>query len=106
MLGRFNRHMRRRIYGITRPQRALTWESVPMPIAQEPKPLLRGWLHAAAAVAALAATIGMLMEASADTTRAMSVAIFGMSMLVLYVVSAVYHLGSWHGQRRLYLRAF
>ncbi len=73
--------------------------------ADEPKPLLRGWLHAIAAVAALVATVGMLLETSAELSRVIAVGIFGLSMLLLYVVSATYHLGQWHGRRRLVLRA-
>jgi hemolysin III len=72
----------------------------------EPKPLLRGWSHAIAAVAAPGATIGMLLETPAELPRVISVMIFGLSMLLLYVVSATYHLGRWHGHHRQFLRTF
>lgn len=69
-----------------------------------PKPLLRGWLHAAGAVAALITTIVLLVETAGDHARFLSLLVFGLSMILLYVVSAVYHIGTWPERRRTILR--
>ncbi len=69
------------------------------------KPLLRGWLHACAAVGAVAATIGLVVETAVDPRRLIAMLVFGLSMVALYSVSSVYHLGTWHGRRHTMLRA-
>ena len=70
------------------------------------KPLLRGWLHLAAAGAAVVATVGMLLMTYHDLPRFMTLLIFGLSMVVLFAVSSVYHIGSWRGRAATMLRAF
>jgi hemolysin III len=74
------------------------------PLASPPKPLLRGWLHAVGAVAALITTIVLLVETAGDRTRFLSLLVFGLSMILLYVVSAIYHIGTWPERRRTILR--
>ncbi|MFV9507491.1 MAG: PAQR family membrane homeostasis protein TrhA [Oscillochloridaceae bacterium umkhey_bin13] len=69
-----------------------------------PKPLLRGWLHAVGAVAALITTIILLVETAGDLPRFLSLLVFGLSMNLLYVVSAIYHLGTWPERQRIVLR--
>ncbi len=73
---------------------------------QGPKPLLRGWFHVVGALGALATTIGLLVRTYHDLPRFLSLLIFGLSMIVLYLVSAIYHLGNWQGRRYTILRAF
>ncbi len=70
-----------------------------------PKPRLRGWLHAGAAVAALALTIALLLRTPNDWVRFVALLVFGLSMVELYAVSAVYHIGTWSAQRQRMLRA-
>lgn len=70
-----------------------------------PKPLLRGWSHAAAAVAALITTIALVLMSGGDVARAVSMLIFGLSMIVMYVVSAIYHIGRWRPGTARVLRA-
>ncbi len=70
-----------------------------------PKPLLRGWFHAMAAVAAVALTAGLIWRSRTDGPRLVSLVIFGLSMVELYTVSAVYHIGAWSPPRRRMLRA-
>ena len=60
-----------------------------------PKPLLRGRFHAAAAVAAVLLTAALCWRSRADPPRLLSMLIFGLSMVELYAVSAVYHIGRW-----------
>jgi hemolysin III len=69
------------------------------------KPLLRGWSHALAAVAAVVVTILLLIETRSDGVRFVSILIFGLSMIGLYLGSAVYHLGRWRGRHARVLRA-
>jgi hemolysin III len=73
---------------------------------QAPKPLLRGWSHVAGAIGALATTVGLLVQTYDDLPRFISLLIFGLSMILLYVVSSIYHLGNWQGRWHTILRAF
>lgn len=59
------------------------------------KPLTRGWSHAAASLWAIGLTCALCLRARADTPRLISVAVFGLTMIELYSVSAIYHIGSW-----------
>lgn len=70
-----------------------------------PKPLLRGWFHAIAAVAAVIFTAIACWRTQADGPRLLSVLIFGLSMIELFSVSALYHMGSWREPLRRTLRA-
>lgn len=69
------------------------------------KPLLRGWSHALAAGAAVILTIVLCWQSRADVPRLLSLLIYGLSMIELYTVSAVYHVGTWGNTTRLKLRA-
>ena len=73
--------------------------------AHHNKPLMRGWLHAVAAIGAIAVMVGLLVNTAHDLPRFFSVLVFGLSMILLYVVSSVYHIGSWTGRRFRVLRA-
>lgn len=74
-------------------------------ISHEMKPLLRGWSHAFAALAAVVVTAVLLFQARHDWLLFGSLLIFGLSMIVLYSVSAIYHIGSWQGRHYNVLRA-
>jgi hemolysin III len=63
----------------------------------EPKPLLRGWSHAVAAVAAVVFTAAMLARAG-DRPAQAGALVFGLSMILLYSISAVYHRYHWEGR--------
>lgn len=69
------------------------------------KPLLRGWFHAVAAVGALALTVALVFRSSGDLPRLLSMVTFGISMVELYTVSAIYHMGSWRPAVHRVLRA-
>ncbi len=62
--------------------------------AQE-KPLLRGYLHALAAVAAIVATILLAVASAGDRPKQISLVIYGASSILLFGWSALYHLGNW-----------
>ncbi|MHB9091068.1 MAG: hemolysin III family protein, partial [Chloroflexota bacterium] len=71
----------------------------------EPRPLLRGWFHAGAALAAVVVTGLFAWQTHDDTVRLISLLIFGITLIELYSVSAVYHIGRWRGRVRTTLRA-
>ena len=58
------------------------------------KPRLRGWLHAGAAPLALAAGIVLIALAPTTGTRIAS-AVYALTGILLFGVSAVYHRGNW-----------
>jgi hemolysin III len=69
------------------------------------KPLLRGWSHALAALAALVLTIALCWQSYADLPKFFSMLIFGLCMLELYTMSALYHIGHWSEKTSRVLRA-
>lgn len=70
-----------------------------------PKPLMRGWLHALAAGGAIVLTLLLCWRSWGDGPRVLSLLIFGLTMIELYTVSAVYHIGRWREPVRKRLRA-
>jgi len=71
------------------------------------KPLLRGWFHAFAAIGSVILTIALCWRSRTDPIRLISLAIYGLSMIALYTVSATYHLGTgtWREPVRRRLRS-
>lgn len=69
------------------------------------KPLLRGWFHAAAAVASVVFTAALAVASRQDAPRLLSMLVFGLSMVELYTVSAIYHIGRWAPRTKRVLRA-
>lgn len=69
------------------------------------KPLLRGWFHALAAIAAIVLTIFLCILSRKDLPRLLSMLIFGLCMIELYTVSALYHIGTWKNTVRQRFRA-
>jgi hemolysin III len=74
------------------------------PIPQ--KPLLRGWFHAAGAVASVVVTIFLGWQSRHDGPKLVSLLIFGATMITLYTVSATYHIGRWPATPARVLRIF
>lgn len=68
------------------------------------RPRLRGWSHAVAAIGAVVVTMILLGESRGDPAQWLSVLIFGLTMIALYLVSAIYHIGSWRGRCYTILR--
>ncbi|MDX6324702.1 MAG: hemolysin [Nocardioidaceae bacterium] len=67
------------------------------------KPRLRGWLHAVTSPLALAAGI-VLVVLSPTTAARVGSAVFTLTALLLFTVSAVYHRGTWTPGVRAFLR--
>ena len=74
-------------------------------VVDEIKPKLRGWLHAATWPLALAAFI-VLIVLSPGVSLKVGAAIFMVSALLLFGVSAVYHTGSWKPTVHVALKRF
>lgn len=70
-----------------------------------PKPLLRGWFHAAGALVSLIFTIILVWVSAYDPPRMISMLVFGLSMVELYTVSAIYHIGRWQPRVHRVLRS-
>ena len=66
---------------------------------------MRGWFHALGALASVALTVALCWRGWGDTARVVSLAIFGLSMVELYTVSALYHIGRWRPRARRVWRA-
>lgn len=69
------------------------------------KPKLRGWLHLGTAPLALAGGIVLICLSPTATTRWGS-AVFALSALLLFGVSAIYHTGTWSPRTWAFLRRF
>jgi hemolysin III len=69
------------------------------------RPLLRGWSHAIAALGAIPALAALLWQSLPDPPRAVSLLVYGVSMIELLAVSASYHLRAWRPSVRATLRA-
>ncbi|HYG66605.1 MAG TPA: hemolysin III family protein, partial [Anaeromyxobacteraceae bacterium] len=72
---------------------------VDTPASSRPKPLLRGVSHEIAAGVALAGWVAL--AALAPTARARAAAnVYGLSLVTLFLVSAVYHRPTWPPRAR------
>jgi hemolysin III len=68
------------------------------------KPLLRGWIHAIAAPAALVAVVVLACRAP-TVPGTVSACVFAVATVTLFTMSAVYHLGTWSPRVRAVLRS-
>ena len=73
--------------------------------ADEIKPRLRGWLHAATSPLAFFSFIVLLVLAD-DTRVRVGAAVFMVSALLLFTVSALYHTRTWSDQARVVWKRF
>ena len=68
------------------------------------RPLLRGYLHAGAAVVAAIAGTYLVAQSSADRPRQLSMLVYGVGLTLLFAFSAGYHVHTWAPGRRAILR--
>jgi hemolysin III len=68
------------------------------------KPRLRGWSHAIGAVFAVFGAGVLIMLSWGQPAKAVTMAIYGLSLVLLLGVSAVYHIGTWRPRARALLR--
>jgi hemolysin III len=71
----------------------------------EVKPKLRGWLHLGTAPLTLAAGVVLIALSPTPITRVGS-ALFTLTALILFTVSAIYHRGTWSPRTWAFLRRF
>ncbi len=68
------------------------------------KPRLRGWSHAVGAAFALVGAGALILLSRQQPAKAVTMAIYGVSLVLLLAVSAVYHIGTWRPRVRAILR--
>ncbi len=68
------------------------------------KPLLRGWSHAVAAVVAVAGLIALVVVTRHDPAKLVSMAIYGGGLVLLFGMSATYHIYSGSPRLKEWLR--
>jgi len=68
------------------------------------KPLLRGWSHAAAALVAIAGLVALIVTTRQDPAKLVSMIIYGAGLVLLFAVSATYHIFNWPPRVRAWLR--
>ena len=68
------------------------------------KPRLRGWSHAVGTAFALVGAGVLIMLSRQQPAKAVTMAIYGLSLVLLLAVSAVYHIGTWRPRVRAILR--
>src|SRR3981081_2100625 len=68
------------------------------------KPRLRGWSHAIGAIFAIVGAGALIFARREQPAKAVTMAIYGLSLVLLLAVSAVYHIGTWRPRVRAILR--
>jgi hemolysin III len=68
------------------------------------KPLLRGWSHAAAAVVAVAGLVSLVVITRNDPAKLASMVVYGTGLVLLFAVSATYHIFNWPPRVKDWLR--
>jgi len=68
------------------------------------KPLLRGWSHAAAALVAIAGLVALIVITRHDTAKLVSMVVYGTALVLLFSVSATYHIVNWPPRVKDWLR--
>jgi hemolysin III len=75
----------------------------PAPPPPRPKPLLRGVSHEIAAGVALAGLVALVLLAPGPRAR-VGALVYGLSLVALFSVSALYHRPTWSPRARLWMR--
>src|ERR1700736_2682296 len=68
------------------------------------KPRLRGWSHAVGTAFAVVGAAALILLSRQQPAKAVTMAIYGLSLVLLLAVSAVYHIGTWRPRVRAILR--
>lgn len=75
-----------------------------LPAVSLPKPLLRGWSHAAAALVSVAGLVSLIVITRHDPAKLASMAVYGTGLVLLFGVSATYHIFNWPPRVKDWLR--
>jgi hemolysin III len=81
----------------------ITREQAVAVVPVDPRPLLRGTLHAGMAVAAPFLLVWLILVSDSPSAY-VGASIFAASLCALYLTSATYHLGPWRGWTRGLMR--
>jgi hemolysin III len=68
------------------------------------KPLLRGWSHGAAALVAVAGLVALIVITRHDPAKLVSMTVYGAGLVLLFAVSATYHIVNWPPRVKVWLR--
>src|SRR3989442_10148779 len=68
------------------------------------KPLLRGWSHGLAALVAIAGLVALILITRHDPAKLMSMVVYGTGLVLLFGVSATYHIFNWSPKVKDWLR--
>jgi hemolysin III len=68
------------------------------------KPLMRGWSHAAAALVAIAGLAALVVITRNDPAKLVSMIVYGTGLVLLFGVSATYHVFNWPPRVKDWLR--
>jgi hemolysin III len=79
------------------------------PVTSQPdtaavKPLLRGWSHAIAALVAIAGLVALIVITRHDPGKLVSMLVYGTGLVLLFGVSATYHVFYWPPRVKDWLR--
>ena len=75
-----------------------------LPAGATPKPMLRGWSHAVAAFIAVAGLISLIVITRHDPAKLVSMTVYGVGLVLLFGVSATYHIFNWPPRAKDWLR--
>jgi hemolysin III len=75
-----------------------------LPTVALPKPLLRGWSHGVAALVAVAGLVALILITRHDPAKLVSMTIYGTGLVLLFSVSATYHIFNWPPRVKDWLR--
>ncbi|HWO90449.1 MAG TPA: hemolysin III family protein [Methylomirabilota bacterium] len=75
-----------------------------LPMVSLPKPLLRGWSHGIAALVSVAGLVALIVITRHDPAKLASMAIYGTGLVLLFSVSATYHIFNWPPRVKDWLR--
>lgn len=68
------------------------------------KPLMRGWSHGVAALIAIAGLVALIVITRHDPAKLVSMTIYGTALVLLFGVSATYHMINWPPRVKDWLR--
>jgi hemolysin III len=68
------------------------------------KPLLRGWSHGVASFVAVAGLVGLILITRHDPAKLASMVVYGTGLVLLFAVSATYHIFNWPPRAKDWLR--
>src|SRR5437870_12165329 len=75
-----------------------------LPVPSLPKPLLRGWSHGVAAFIAVAGLVSLVLFTRHDPAKLASMVVYGTGLVLLFGVSATYHIFNWPPRAKDWLR--